>query len=99
MLPPQRIKAFKITVDPFEINFVKQFKAVCTSYVLHNHTGAGFTYQINDENDVIDLKSLEERMVNVEIEEIKIFGATDADLLVSMIPISLLQRFNALEVG
>jgi hypothetical protein len=99
MLPPQRIKTFKIDTDPFEIKFVNQFKSICTGYVLHNHTGGGFTYQVNDENDIIDLKSLEERMENVQIESICIFGATDADLLVKMIPIATLQRYNALEVG
>jgi hypothetical protein len=97
-LPPSRIKTFKILTDPFEVDFIKQFKALCVEYVLHNHTGGTFNYRLNGEGDIIDLKASEERMNNTYIDKIEVIGATDADLIVQIQPLSILQRFNAIEV-
>jgi hypothetical protein len=98
-LPPARIKTFKITTDPFKIDFVRQFNSIAVAYILHNHTGGTFTYRLNDESDLIDLKSLQEGADNIHLDKFEIIGASDADLIVKLMPIALLKRFNALEVG
>jgi hypothetical protein len=97
-LPPQRIKTFKLT-STFEMDFIKQFQSICVGFKLHNHTGGTFQYNINEEAENIDLKSLEETAYNVEIEHLKVISPSDADLIVWLIPLSILKRFNAVEVG
>jgi hypothetical protein len=99
-LPPLRIKFLKITTNTL-IDFVRQFNAIAVRIEIHNHAGGTASYKVNEEADTIDIRANTgiETLDNVQIEKIEFPAVSDVDLVVSLAPIPMLKRYNALEVG
>jgi len=100
-LPPLKPKTVKVTVSPTEIDFVKQFNAICVHLNIVNNTAGAVTYTINDEGDQLSLPAstaIAVSLQNVHIEKMVVNG-TDVSIIAMVADISQLQKIRALVTG